>query len=138
LGGQVVVIHNTKKGLKAVARKDGLNPWKLRLADVDGDRKKEIIVGVWKKSPKDPVMAKRVFVYSWDGKRILPKWLGSRLSRRFEDFELRDINGDGWYELMAMEIAAGKPERIGIYRWKSFGFEWIGSTRTERWEELTK
>lgn len=138
LGGTVIVMQQSDDGLKVVDQKTGLNPWKLQIADVDGDRKQEIILGVWKKSPKDPVMAKRVFVYSWDGRQMAPKWLGSRLSRRFEDFEFRDINNDGWDELLALEVSPGRPMRIGIYRWRSFGFEWLRSEKPEKWEELTK
>jgi hypothetical protein len=138
MGGDVIVLGKEKDRLVVKWRHRNLNPWKLRIADVDGDGKKEIAVGVWKKSPKDPVMARRVFFYNWDGERMTPKWLGSRLSRRFEDFEVRDINKDGWDELLALEIAPGKPKRVGIYRWKSFGFEWIGSDTPDKWKELTK
>ena len=138
LGGQVIVMQPVKNGLKVIENHTRLNPWKLQVADVDGDKKQEIIVGVWKKSPKDPVMAKRVFVYNWCGKRMTPKWLGSRLARRFEDFHFRDINKDGWDELLALEVSPGKPKRIGIYRWKSFGFEWLRSAEAEKWKELTK
>ena len=138
MGGEIIVLHEVKGRLRPLWRQKNLNPWKLRIADVNGDGKQEIIAGVWKKSPKDPIMAKRTFVFYWNGTRMMPMWLGSRLSRRFEDFELKDINKDGWAELLALEIAPGKPKRIGIYRWKSFGFEWLGSARPNKWKELTK
>jgi len=138
MGGEIIVLQKIKGSLKPLWRQKNLNPWKLRIADVNGDGRQEIIAGVWKKSPKDPIMARRTFVFYWNGTRMMPMWLGSRLSRRFVDFELRDINKDGWAELLAMEIAPGKPKRIGIYRWKSFGFEWLGSARPNKWKELTK
>ena len=126
MGGDVVVMQTVGGKLKPVWRQEKLNPWKLQIADVDDDGKCEIVVGVWKKSPKDPVMAKRTFVYSWDGRRMLPKWLGSRLSRRFDDFALCDINRDGWDELLALEICANGKHRVSAYRWQVFGFDWLG------------
>ncbi len=138
LGGKVIVMQKKQGNYRPVWSQKQLNPWKLRVADIDGDGEKEIITGVWKKSPKDPVMAKRCFVYSWTGSRMKPKWLGSRLSRRFIDFDVRDINKDGWAELLAMEVSPGKPQRIGIYRWRSFGFDWIGSAKPSKWKELTR
>ncbi len=75
LGGEIVVSHDDGGQPRVIWRQGKLNPWKLQIADLDGDLNREIVVGVWKKSPKDRVMAKRVFVYSWNGKRMLPKWL---------------------------------------------------------------
>lgn len=134
MGGEVIVLRSGKP----IWRQKKLNPWKVRVADVDGDGRQEIILGVWKKSPKDPIMAKRVFVYGWDGKRMMPKWLGSRLSRRFIDFEVRHLDRDGIPELIALEVAAGKPRRIGIYRWRSFGFDWVRAERAEKWRRLVR
>jgi hypothetical protein len=69
IGGEIVVLTESEGELRPVWRREGLNPWKLQIGDVDGDGPREIVCGVWKTSPFDPVMANRVFVYSWDGAR---------------------------------------------------------------------
>ncbi len=126
IGGEIILLKEIDGQLLPVWRRAGLNPWKLEIGDVDGDGPTEFAVGVWKTSPFDPVMAKRIFVYSWDGETVHPKWLGSRLARRFDDFILCDIDLDGWDELIALEIAESENHRVAAYRWHTFGFEWLG------------
>ncbi|MCX6647313.1 MAG: hypothetical protein NTY09_13285, partial [bacterium] len=126
VGGNILVYTESDGELSLACTKEGLNPWKLEIGDVDGDDQMEIAVGVWKESPFDPVMAKRVFIYSWDGETLQKKWLGSRLSRRFDDFVLYDINDDGWDELIALEVGESGMHRVAVYRWDIFGFEWLG------------
>jgi hypothetical protein len=99
-----------------------LNPWKLAVGDVDGDGSLELLIGVYKKSPYDPVMAQRPFFYNWDGVRLVPKWLGSRLRRRFSDLALGDLDDDGRAELVALERAGKNKFCVQVYAWQSFGF----------------
>lgn len=101
----------------------GHNPWKIELADVDGDDQIDVIVGVWNKARFHPVYANRLFIYSWDGDQIFPKWLGSRLSSPFSDFDLWDIDEDGIIELLSLEDQRNGLKRIMSYKWKGFGFE---------------
>ena len=113
-----------------------LNPWKVQAADVDGDGKVEIGIGVYKKARFHPVMAKRPFIYGWDGKQLYPKWLGSRLSRPFTDFVLADF-GKAGTKLVAIEETKDGENELAVYRWSGFGFagEWRG-TRSEKLSEL--
>lgn len=153
--GEIVVLvedgPSLRPSLRPAFRARNLNPWKVLLADVDGEAGIEVVVGVYKKSRFDPVMARRLFVYNWNGRRLLPKWLGSRLSRRFVDFAVDDVDRDGHNELVALE--EGRPanasqrtanasqrtanvilrpanvrRRAAVYRWRSFGFDWVGCT----------
>ena len=99
-----------------------LNPWKVQVADADGDGKEDVAVGVYKKARFHPVMANRLFIYGWDGKGLYPKWLGSRLSRPFTDFLFLDR------KLVAIEKTRDGMNELAVYHWDGFGFtgEWAG------------
>ena len=124
MGGDIVVFQ----GERLLWRQSKLNPWKLEIADLDSDGRQEILVGVWKKSPKDPVMAKRVFIYNWNGKRLTPRWLSSRLSRRFTDFTVGKPKGKAGTLLFALEDCPGGLRRISAYGMISFGCEHLAAT----------
>ena len=113
----------------------GLKPWKVQTADVDGDRKKEISLGVYKTARFHPVPAKRPFLYNWEGGGLSPKWLGSRLSRPFEDYIFADLDSDGMDELVSVEVAANREKLINTYKWKGFGFEGMGES--ERFQDIS-
>jgi hypothetical protein len=105
-----------------------MKPWKIQTCDVDGDGKKEISIGMYKTTKFNPVLAKRPFIYQWTGKDIAPKWLGSRLSKPFEDYIFMDLNQDGKDELVSIEILENGKKVISAYAWKGFGFELIGES----------
>lgn len=99
------------------------NPWKILTSEVDGDSLLEVCIGVWKKALFHPVYDNRLFIYSWDGEKLFPKWLGSRLSSPFFDFTFRDLDGDGIDELIALELQKNGLKRLLSYKWQGFGFE---------------
>lgn len=103
-----------------------LKPWKIMAADVDGDGRMDLGVGVYKKARFHPVMAKRPFVYTWDGKSFVPKWLGSRLSRPFTDFVFADFPGGP--KLVSIEQTVNGENELAVYQWEGFGFtrQWTG------------
>ena len=111
-----------------------LKPWKVQTADVDGDKKKEISLGVFKTATFDPVAAKRPFIYNWSPGGLSPKWLGSRLSRPFGDYIFKDINNDKKDELVALEQTPDKKKLINSYVWKGFGFE--GYAESDVFEDI--
>jgi len=135
--GGVHIYRVESGGLRELwAGLERLNPWKVQAADVDGDGEVEIGIGVYKKARFHPVMAKRPFIYGWDGKQLYPKWLGSRLSRPFTDFVLADF-GKAGTKLVAIEETKDGENELAIYRWSGFGFagEWRGA-RSEKLSEL--
>ena len=129
--GKSLVIVSLQKGRGnrvQIYNMKNLNPWRVHIADADGDGIKELSIGVYKKARLDPVMAKRPFLYAWNGKTIYPKWLGSRLSRPFDDYVFCDVNDDSVDELISVELADNGSKLINVYRWKSFGFEGIAES----------
>jgi hypothetical protein len=101
-------------------------PWKLTTADVDGDGKREIVLGVYKSTRYIPQPHNCVFIYGWDGRRAYPKWLSSSLSKPFTDFTFADIDHDGKDDLIALETRRDGKQCIVVYSWIGFGygFEW--------------
>jgi hypothetical protein len=108
---------------------EALNPWKILTGDVDGDEKVEISLGVYKTSRFHPVLAKRPFIYNWNNNELTPKWLGSRLSRPFDDYIFADIDDDKLEELISIEYLESGKKVIASYKWKGFGFESIGQSK---------
>ncbi|MGE5542415.1 MAG: FG-GAP repeat domain-containing protein [Bacillota bacterium] len=100
-----------------------LHPWKAASGDIDGDGLPELLVGVWKQTRLDPVFDRRLFVYAWSEHGPAPKWLGSRLSRPFVDFEVEDVDGNGDLELVALELERSGVFSARAYEWSGFGFQ---------------
>lgn len=111
-----------------------MKPWKVQVSDVDGDKKKEISIGVYKESQFHPVKAKRPFIYNWHGDGISPKWRGSRLARPFEDYIFADIDRDGLDEIISIEVLKSGKKIINSYKWKGFGFE--GMTESKEYQDI--
>lgn len=103
-------------------------PGRVSLGDVDGDGGPEALVVVTGVARFDKHMRLRPFVYGWSGRRLYPKWLGSRLSRPFVDAALTDIDGDGRAEIVAVERTRDDAFELAAYRWKQFGFERIATS----------
>lgn len=88
----------------------------------DADGWPDVALGVRKKARYHPRLENRPFIYSWNGKTLLPKWRGSRLSRPFTDFTLGDWDGDGTDELVAVERTREGAVALRGYEWNGFGY----------------
>jgi hypothetical protein len=100
-----------------------IKPIKVQLGDIDGDGIKEVAICVYKTAKFHPVMAKRPFFYKHIAGNLVPVWLGSRLSRPFDDYILADIDADGIDEVISIERLENGESIIAMYNWKGFGFE---------------
>lgn len=95
-------------------------PWKLMVADVDGDGRREIVVGVYKPTRFFPKAHNCLFIYGWDGQAAHPFWLGSTLSRPFLDFAF--VEGKPLNRLLAIETKRDGRVCLAAYTWNGFGF----------------
>ena len=98
------------------------HPWKLALAELDGDERPEVLVAVRKSSRFDPIVRNRLFVYDWTAAgTIHPLWLGSRLGGSLVDFGV--IAGrDGLDRIVVIEQVGPEATRARRYTWSGFGF----------------
>jgi hypothetical protein len=99
-----------------------MKPSKVQLGDVDGDKRADINIIMYKKVKFHNALAKRPFFYNFDSQKLIPLWLGSRLSRPFDDIILDDIDKDGIAELIAIEELENKNRILSVYKWEGFGF----------------
>ncbi len=111
--------------IKEIYRQDfsEIKPWKVDVCNLDNDGEADIFIGVQKDTLFYKDVRKRPFFYSWDGKHLSKKWLGSF----FTDWELIDIAfGDYYnlgYDLAAVLEKNNESYRVGIYKFIGFGFE---------------
>lgn len=101
---------------------EDLKPWRIKLGDVDGDGKKEILTAVYKTAHYDEVYKNRLFVFNYENGILTKKWTGSKFAGSWKDFyvtELLEIPGE---EIIFIEEAGPNKEKISIYYWFDFGF----------------
>ena len=101
-----------------------IRPWKLDLCNVDGGEM-ELALGVYKKTPFDQKFDRRCFLYNIDvkNKRLRPKLRISRLHNPIKDFNLCDLDGDGYDEIISIEKNLDGNYLFGVYDWTNFAVE---------------
>ena len=92
-------------------------------ADLDGDGRDEVILGIWsqKKRHGENPPRRTVWVMRWTGDDLRPLWRGSTLARPLVDYVVGDISGDASAELVAMERIEEQC-MLSAYAWNGFGF----------------
>lgn len=106
--------------------------WKVRVADLDGDGRDEVVLGTWSTAERhdEPRPHRAVWVLGWRGDRLEELWRGSALARPMRDFSVADLDDDGHDELLSLE-RVDKTCMLSAYRWSGFGFGGEATTVTE-------
>ena len=107
-----------------------LKPWKIEIADIDGNGKKEILIAVYKMTHFDKEEKNRMFIFNYDGEKLYKKWTGSQISGIWTDFYVGDLLSIKGSELIFIEQREDKREQINIYYWLDFGFAFLASSES--------
>lgn len=112
------------KGKEFFIYVDDLKAWKVDFCNVDGGEV-ELALGVYKKTPFDDKFDKRCFLYNIDfeNEKLKPKLRISRLYNPIKDFNLCDIDGDKYDEIIAIEKNIDGNYLFGVYDWTNFAVE---------------
>ncbi|HOS93352.1 MAG TPA: VCBS repeat-containing protein [Armatimonadota bacterium] len=110
-----------------------LKPWKMVVADVEGDGVLEVAIGVHKPTPYRPFPHNCLYVYGVNREGLFPKWRGSALSHPFTNYTFAEQDGTPGDELVALETDLDGLRCVTVYHWKGFGF--AGETLPGRWRE---
>ena len=112
------------KGNEFIIDVEELKAWKVDFCNVDGGEM-ELALGVYKKTPFDPKFDRRCFLYNIDFKnrKLKPKLRISRLYNPIVDFNLFDIDGDSYDEIISIEKNIDGNYLFGVYDWTNFAFQ---------------
>lgn len=128
----VVFEQGADKGWTRVYENDftGLRPWKIRLADIDGDGVEEIVTAVCKVTHFDPEEKNRLFVFNYEDNKLIKKWTGSEIAGRgnWNDFIVGDLLPIPGSEVIFIEQSENGEEHLGVYYWFNFGFQLLAKS----------
>lgn len=102
----------------------GVKPWKVDACRLSSDNHTDIFIGVLKDTEFYSQVKRRPFFYSWDGEKLVKKWLGSYFSTwDLKDIAFGDFFGQGFDAAAVLEENEMGQYRVGFYHFAGFGFE---------------
>ena len=105
-----------------------LKPWKIEVADIDGDNNNEILIAVKKATYFDKEVKNRMFIFNYQDNILVKKWTGSQIAGRWREFYVGDFLPIPGEELIFIQQQDDGKERISIYSWFDFGFFMIANS----------
>ncbi|MDY8136829.1 CapA family protein [Aquimarina sp. 2201CG5-10] len=92
----------------------------IQFSDINNDGVTDILLGISKKVKFDPVLKKRINIYTYKQHRIQPLWLGTKFIHDVVNFDTRKIDDINYLTTLEKDHNGEKHHRI--YQWDDFGF----------------
>ncbi|KXX66909.1 hypothetical protein AVL50_29835 [Flammeovirga sp. SJP92] len=92
----------------------------FQVGDINNDQQVDVLVGITKKVRFDPVLKKRVNIYTFKNKALKPLWLGTKFLNDVESFGI--LEGEHKNYLTTVEVVDEKNKVERVYEWDDFGF----------------
>ncbi len=100
------------------------NVFRAEVCDINGDGRPDVCLGVIKPTRYDSAPRRRVQFYTYDGRRLRPLWLGSRLGMPLEDFRI--VRHAGIDRVLTLERERRRGTyAVGLWEWRSFGLSFV-------------
>lgn len=116
----VVIRHGGRSYSTLIPRR--WHPWRVAVADLDGDGRQEVIVALYKTTRYIRTPHNCLFVYRYNGREVHPLWLGSTLGRPFTDFAFGRSSGSKTDSLVTLDISLRGRQDVTVHHWTGFGF----------------
>lgn len=115
-----------------------INPWTVKICEIDNDNEPEIFIGVHKSTRFYPELENRPFFFNYKDNKLVKKWTGSKLRAPFKNVCFGDLNGNGSDELIVIEETEKGKKMISVYYWFGFGFILQGESKIYESIDLIK